>query len=470
MSVHDILGIDVQIGRVHVVEVSRGGEPVVARARTAELPADADAAEVAAVLRRLRAEGGLRARRAVIGLPAGRGFVQCHGGAGGLEALAETHYVRDTWTGASGWRVTGVAARADVTRALEIAAQADLEPVGVELWAMGCLTALGLLEAPAEGAPLLGLVLGEREVFGALAAGGVPLAVHHRPLPPAEGALERRQAVLEAAQRVVRTLRLARPEGQDATREARAIAREADRALLADLSERLGAAVMAVRPGQARGLHVGAQASFDAAAHAAAVGLALEGLDHSGRRRGAPGLNFLAPQQARRPRRRLRWRHAAVAAAAVLLAAAVALGVHGWRRHAALTVLQEEADELAPRVAAARQAARQWRTVRRWVSPASGGRRAEAWRLYREVAAQFPALDEAYWRELHLQSPSEGSGPPELRLIGQVRARDVPIDAVRRLNASPRFTRARVVDVQDRPDEAGYPKQFIITFALAEEP
>jgi len=153
-----------------------------------------------------------------------------------------------------------------------------------------------------------------------------------------------------------------------------------------------------------------------------------------------------------------------------LLVAAVALGMVGWRRHADLVELQDEADALAPEVAAARRAAQQWQTVRRWLSPAEGGRRTEAWRLYREVAAQFPPLEGAYWRELRLQGSREGASLPELRLIGQVRARDVPIEAARRLNASPRFARARVVSVEDRPDEAGYPKQFVITFALAEEP
>lgn len=90
-----------------------------------------------------------------------------------------------------------------MTRLAEIAAQAGLELLAVELRLMGCLTALGLLgesgrpgdEAPAglsaDKPTMLGLIVSEADVTLGLVDRGAVLSVQSRSRGAASGQLDR---------------------------------------------------------------------------------------------------------------------------------------------------------------------------------------------------------------------------------------------------------------------------------------
>ncbi|KPK80627.1 MAG: hypothetical protein AMJ81_11680 [Phycisphaerae bacterium SM23_33] len=254
-----------------------GSRPVLTHWGSQAVPAGAESAAVAAVLRKLLDDGGFTATAAVLGLPRGRGFLRCQAaGQEEMAAFSPTDYVVDSWRTDDGREVLGVASRADVTRLVEIAHQASLQPVAVELPGLGCVTALGMLgESAAQGA-MLGVVLGESDATAALVDGQVLLAVQTRLRQHAAG-LDRWDSALTSVEQMFRLLAMAHPGVT--TAQARVMVNSPDRQAAKNLADRLGVPVQLVRPGADRNLSFEGRELAEPAEYAAAIGLALEGLE-----------------------------------------------------------------------------------------------------------------------------------------------------------------------------------------------
>ncbi len=518
MKVREVLGIDISRDRLCVVELRRpdvGNGVILTRWARALLPPGADAGEIASILRRTIADEGFIARVAVLGLPPGSGFLQTrrarqpgagesHGEPAGLSDL---DYVTDTWTTADGRSVRGVASRADITRTLQIAAQASLEPLAVELRSMGYLTSLALPEPRRRdgGAADVGLVIDEDSITGVLTDRQAPVVVHTRPRKTfAQGAIERKEDLLANIERMLRTIRMGHPEvfgegsavadepgkgdtGGKAARDeqrppggvtVRVIAGDDDRRALAGLGDRLGLAVEIIEPGRSVGLCHEGPGPENPARYAAAIGLAIEGMGLSGkaspagRKDQSPrAFNFLHPTRAKRRSLSLpaiSWRTAAVAFAAVaVLLVATAVTV-AWHKHNVLADLKGQYERRAPSLRRQQEVADRWRMLRPWVARAGGGSRIASGRNYVAIGKLFPSSDDVYITRLSLQRDQDPPGV-SIRIEGRAQAAAALFDFVSRLNASKRFERARLGSVTDAAEASSYPKRFTLTFNLRED-
>ncbi len=483
--------------RLYVVQVrqkDRSARPVLARWASRVLPAGAESSAVAAALRKLLEEEGFTARAAVFGLPKGRGFLH-HRMADEAEAerYARADYVTAEWTTYAGREVLGIASRADVTRLVEIAAQAGLEPLAVELRLMGCVTALGLSgQAASEGTPeaqehgdvstaapasssaearlpagtgqaaTLGLIIGEAEVTVALVDRGAVLSGETRSRGPVAEKLDRWDSALAVTEQMARLVELAEPEAPAAS--ARAIINAADEQAARSLSPRLGVPVVLVSPGSQADLVVEGGQLAEAADFAAGIGLALEGLAGRAGAEGQAGLNFL---RARRPpprRRVLRWRHAVIAGLAVIVALVALVGGLALNQRGKLAKLTETYDQLAERLPQWRLVQQRLRAVGPWLATAEGGTRVSDRRVYDAITKLFPSRD-AYVFRASIE-PGQGGQGPSIELRGRARQANVLHDFVSQLNGSPLFARASLGLVVDDPEDRNFPKRFSLTFSL----
>ena len=487
MRVREVLGVDFCGDRLCAAQVRRddvSGRPVLTRWASRTVPAGAESTAVAASLRNMLAEGGFAARGAVFGLPKGRGFLRCRGpGQVEAEHFSRIDYVTDGWTAADGREVLGVASRADVTRLAEIAAQAGLELLAVELRLMGCLTALGLLgesgrpgdEAPAglsaDKPTVLGLIVSEADVTLGLVDRGAVLSVQSRSRGAPSGQLDRWDSALAAAEKMARLAEMARPDTP--ADSARVIVNAADLQAARNLTGRLGMPVELVSPGADAGIVVEGGDLAEPADYAAAIGLALEGLEGStpaaarGRRVAAVGrLNFL---QAGKPPPR-RWapsrRHAVAAVAgAIVIVFAVFCGL-ALRKRAELSELQGRYDRLAGKLQQWRQAHQRIRAVGPWLAPAEDGQRVSQRRVYEAISDLFPSKS-AYVHRAVIEPDQAGRGL-NVRLDGRARRRSVLHEFVSKLNASPLFARASLGPVVEDSDESDFSKRFSVTLSLRE--
>jgi len=471
MKVREVLGVDFCRGRLHVVQVGLGesGRPVLTRWASRAVPPDADSSILANVLRSMLEEGGFTTRSAVFGLPKGRGFIRCQGGSRPAEPTpAAIDYVTDSWTTAEGRRMLGVASRADVARLMEIADQASLELLALDLRSMGELTALGLLDESAGGSATAGLIIGQTDLTFALAAGQAALAVQSRPREPAGAdALARFDSALASAKQMLHLAAMAHPDSPPAA--ARVIVNAAGRQAAKALGGRLGVPVESVGPGEGVGLEVAGE--LDAAAdYAAAIGLALEGLSEaagSARARRAPAVgrfNFLRAAKPPRRRRVPSWRDAAVAGAVVILVAVAVVVGYGLKKQAELNELEAEYARLLPDLEQQRRDQQLWRTVGPWLSPAEGGRRLTHRPIYDAMAELFPS-GQAYVHTAVIERDGAGQAVG-VELKGRAREAKPLHEFVTRLNASPMFERASLGPVVDDAKQAEFPKSFSVTFAV----
>lgn len=492
MKVREVLGVDFCGDHIRVVEVRRedaAGRAVLTRRACRTVPAGAESATVAASVRKMLEEGGFVARAAVFGLPKGRGFLR-HQGLDQAEAerFSQADYVTDGWAASTGGEVVGVASRADVGRLAEIAGQAGLELLGVDLRSLGCLRSLGLLggaggeaapdvqapdqSRPAGGAPevssLLGLVIGESEVTMGLVDRGAVLSVQTRQRAAASDRLDRWNSALASAEQMARVVELAQPGASPDS--ARVIVNEADRQVARSLAGRLGVPVELVRPGADAGLAVEGDKLEESADYAAAIGLALAGLRElslaaRGRRDRAAGqLNFL--RAGRAPARR--WapsrRHAVAAVAGVIVILLVVAGGFALRKRGRLSELQGRYEQYAVNLQQWRRAQQRLGAAGSWVAPPLGGRRLAHRRIYEAISDLFP-LKDAYVHRAVIEPAQAGPGV-NVRLEGRARQSGVLHEFVSRLNASPLFSRASLGPVADDAEESDFPKRFSVTFSL----
>jgi Tfp pilus assembly protein PilN len=475
MRVREVLGVDFRGDRLNVVQVrqedvpQRGTPPsqtpgprlVLTHRASLTIPAAAESAALAAALGKMLNEGGFTATAAVLGLPRGRGFLRCQ--PGGQEAVAgfsPTDYVLDGWRSDDGREVVGVAARADVTRLVEIAHQASLQPIAVELRSLGCVRALGLLDQPAAEGAVLGVILGDSDVTAALAEGQVLLAVQTRLREGGADQLDRWNGALRSVEQMFRLIQMT--QAGVTAQAVRLIVNAPDRQAAKHLADRVGVPVQAVWPGADLSLSFEAGELAEPAEYAAAIGLALEGLQEIPAATGR--LNFLRPRAEPRRRWTLSWRHAAIAAAAAVVVAMAATVGYVKHRHSRLGQLQAEQDQLSQRLRQGGLAERRWRAAGPWLARADGGQRISHRRICDAITELFPTQD-AYVRNVVIR-PAEEGRDVTIDLSGRTRQRQVVHEFVSQLNRSPMFARARLGPVVDDAEESNFPTRFSVTFHL----
>ncbi|MFW6061279.1 MAG: PilN domain-containing protein [Planctomycetota bacterium] len=435
MKSRDILGIDVSAGRLRVVQLraTAGGAAKLVHAAGRDVPPRADGATLGATLRRMLDEEGLTARTAVIGVPAGRGFVQCVGGQKGKspERFPPAEYISDGWRLPSDRQVRAVASRSDVQRLREAAAAASIELGAVNLQAMGCLLALWPADEPVRGGQA-GLVIGAHAVTLVLRDGPAVLASHTRERSDAPGADEARM--------VEQMYRLARTAHPEVTLErVRLIVNKADEQTADDLPDRLGVPVEVVHPGGEDRLRLDDAPLPNRADFAAAIGLAMQGLEMGrlgDRKLDARSVNLLRLPPEGGRRRRFRWRTLATAAAGAFVLLAALLGVEAYRRHRTLSDLQAQWQKLEPRVQKDRQVLQRWQHMQDWVRVDRGGYRMPNREILGEVARLLP--EQLYIRQVKLTDQSGQQGR-RLRLEGRAKVADPVYELVTRLNQSRLF-------------------------------
>lgn len=472
-KLQEVLGIDLAGDRLHVVQVEGVGGAVLTHWASADAPPDAGADELGSILHQLLHEGGFTARQAVIGLPPAQGFFQQDGGPD-PQALGELNYVTDTFRAADGTEVRGVAPQAEISRALQAAAEAGVEPLAVELRSMGYLTALGQLDpTPDETGEqpdvILGLVLAGRRAFAALSRAGAPVAVHTR-------ARRQTESVPDEAERLVRLIRMGQPDAVQPS-EIRVIANAADLSALQWLADRLQISVRATQPGISADLGVIGEGPDDLAEYAGAIGLALEGLPgalpraawrRERRRDGSEsaGLDFLHPAR-HRHRAPLPVKSIAVVAVVLVLGALAAAGVVSVQRHRRLDEARQRVAELREQISHRRDAIDRWELIGQWLPPRAGGTRFASRQVLDAVSELFPSTDSAYVTRFTLNWTQDGK-----RVTGKVEGRATDSEALyefaSRLNESEFFERAGVGTVAETSDERGFSKRFTVSFYLRE--
>ena len=464
-----VLGVDVCSDRLAVVEVSSAsGAPALMRCATAEVPHEAADNAVAAILQTTLDDGGFLGRSAVIGLGEEQGFVECrsveHEQTAAGEPAYDKRYAVDGWRTDSGWIVRGVAQRDDVDRAMRIATQAGLQPLGVELRSMACLTALGLLEQREPSDSVLGIVLDASAVTLALVDGEVLRVVQSE-------AHRWRHAGEDSLLTINRLLRLAAMSGLVVRpKKALLIARAEDQGDLARIESVIGASVSTVHPGLAGGLDLRGVDMEDPAAYAASAGLALEAIAEQARKPGARRrengrrpLNFMVESAA--PARKMpTWLRATVAVGVVVLLVVGGLGLWAGITSGRLAELKDKHSRLLDPMHTSPQRLALWRAVRAWVPRAEGGRRLPVRPILKAVANAFPPTQHAFvsWMEVEQSEPGEAV---VIRLRGRSRDTQVLYEFVSRLNAedSP-FEHAALGQVDVLSDESAYGNQFTVSF------
>ena len=479
MKGREVLGVDfcgdrLNVVQVHLDEVSK--RPALTRSASRIVPAGAESAAVAAILRKMLDEEGFTATSAVFGLPRGRGFLRTQAaGRPEAEVFSRVDYVTDGWTAADGRQVLGVASRADVARQAEIARQASLQLLAVELRSLGSLIALGLLgvsEAPgkpagpsgqpAAGAAVLGVVISETDLTVALVDGGAVLAVQTRGRP-AGGGLERWDGALTAAEQMLRVVELAHPEAPAGS--VRVLVNDRDRQAARSLTNRLGLPVELVSPASAADLGVEGELA-DPAEYAAAVGLALEGLQDIAvsrprRDRAVGRLNFLQAAKPPRRKRTLSWRQAAVVAAGAVLIALAVAGGYALKKRSDLNELAAERDRLQQKAQLGWQARQRWLAISPWLAAADGGGRAAQREILDAITGLFPSKD-AYVQTVLVQ-PGEDDDSRAVTLTGRTRHSRPLSEFVSKLNDSAMFERASLGRVADDSAKSEFPKSFSVS-------
>lgn len=473
MKTRDVLGIDFAPGRVLAVQLRREPSgPVVTHCAAAEAPQGADTAALAGVLRHLLSSGGFTASAAVMGLPEGRGFFQHIAAEAPAPPLPGEDYVHDEVAAPSGARLRAVAGQADIDRLREIAAQAGVELLAVNLRALGCLRALGP-GADADEAEM-GIVLARDVVTLLLLRGRDLLAAHARRREPAPDGPDRLEAYLRTVGHVEQMFRLAttvHPEHPPS--RVRLVANPADEEATRTLPERLGVSVQAVAPGRADEVRLSEACAAAPADPAAAIGLALEGLDAAASNgdRAQAGERPINLLRARRPRRapvQLSPRRLAVGVAAVLVLCVAALGTVAAVKYSKIRKLEAEYAGAAQNLAQDREVVNRWHLLRPWRPARHGGSRAELRDTLTRVGWAFPH-ERAYAPRVVI---SRGEDGLTLKVDGRALPGEAGDTAVyeftNRLNEAERIGSAAPGAISEVDDPAGFDRRFSVTARIEE--
>ena len=465
-----ILGVDFCSDRLNVVQVRQGPSgPVLDRWVTVAVPPSAHPADVAGILRKTLQREGFSAAAAVFGLPEDRGFAQCFSSVQGAQPkpLSMADYVTDSWELSDGRQVRGVAGRADVNRLIDIAAQSLLELIAIELRPMACLTALGLMKDARAKQPVLGLVIDSMQITLAVVHREAPVLLESRIRP--QGA-DARKGLKTAAQMV----RLAQMSGMPAEpAEARIIAGEVDDDSLQEFQDSLGLPVNVVPAGGGAKLEISGEGFDHSADYAAAIGLALEGLQQGSRPKSVPRrtahprpLNFL--QAPVKPRRRftLTWSKGVAAVAVLILIAVVRLAFTANATRHELETLEAGLRQVKGQVSDEPDPMDLWRAVRSWVAQVEKGQRVAQRPILDEITKHFPPTNQAYVTLLEIRRSAQ---TVTVTLTGRSRDRQLPYDFVDKLNASDMFDKAKVkgeVATETDTKKSLFDTRFSVVFDL----